>query len=113
MHGTHVQPYSLLAFLYAGCIVGMLTGALGAFRLLCRRRLALALADALCAALCCAVTACAFYVAEKGALRLYGFLSIVLGALIFRIVAGEPLTALARKAAERRREREREAARSM
>lgn len=105
MHGTLSQPYSLLAFLYAGCVVGMLTGVLRAFRLFCHSRMLLALADTLYALLCAGTAACVFYFAERGALRLYGFLCIALGALIFRFLAGAQLFALAKKAAARRRKR--------
>jgi len=111
MHGTLAQPYSLLAFLYAGCIIGLLTGVLRAFRLLCRRSAPLVFADALYALLCAGIAACTFYFAEKGALRFYGFLVIALGALSCEMIAGAPLVLLAQKAAAHRREREREAAR--
>ena len=110
MHGTLAQPYSLLAFVYAGCVVGMLTGVLRAFRLFCRSRALLTLADTLYALLCAGTAACAFYFAEMGALRLYGFLCIALGALLFRFLAGAQLSALARKAAARRRERAKQTA---
>ncbi len=102
MRNTLAQPYSLLAFLYAGCVLGLLTSALRLARLFSRGRALRCLADIVYVLLCGFAASAAFYFATDGTLRPYGFLCLAAGALLFDFAAGKPAAAMLKKAYGRR-----------
>ncbi|MEG1524217.1 MAG: spore cortex biosynthesis protein YabQ [Clostridia bacterium] len=82
MNNTLSQGYALLAFLYAGIVLGILYDVLRVFRLLCKSRFIAHLLDTLFGLLFGLVSMTVFYLVTGGALRVYGFFVMAAGASI-------------------------------
>lgn len=80
MENTLLNGYALLAFLYGGIVIGLLSDCFFFLRRIIRSRLMLHLTDALMALLSGGIAEAVFFLVTGGGLRLYGFLLLALGA---------------------------------
>ena len=91
---TLTQGYALLLFAYAGIVLGVLYDVARLLRLTATRRITGHLTDGLFVLCAGVVSMAAFYAATGGALRLYGFACMALGAALEQWALGLPICKL-------------------
>ena len=101
MENTLLNGYALLAFLYAGIVAGLVHDLTGLLLSAIHRRLLGFLIDLMLVLALGVLTGGVFYLVTGGALRLYGLILMLLGAMLSRKVFGLPRLRICKRIVKR------------